>query len=77
MCLVTQMCLSVCNSEDHGQPEFSIHGDSPGKTIGIPNPETEPRSPTVHADSLVSKPPGKSRKRRDMVKRLLCLEVLV
>ena len=35
MCLVTQMCLSVCNSKDHGQPGFSIHGDSPGKTIGM------------------------------------------
>ena len=43
----------------------------------LPNPRIEPRSPTLHADSLLSKPPGKPRKRRDMIKRLLCLEVLV
>ena len=44
------------------------HGDSPGKNTGVgflcpspgdlPNPETEPRSPTLKADSSPSEPPA-------------------
>ena len=45
----------------------SVHGDSPGKNTGVPcpppgdlsNPGIKPRSPSLQADSLLSKPPGK------------------
>ena len=52
-------------------PGFSVHGDSQGKNTGVgclalfqgnlPNPEIEPRSPTLQANSLLSEPPGKPR----------------
>ena len=55
---------------DCGPPGSSVHGESPGKNIGVglvcslpgdlPNPGIEPRSPTLQADSLPSQPPGKS-----------------
>ena len=35
------------------------HALSPGN---LPDPETEPRSPVLQADSLPSEPPGKSEK---------------
>ena len=28
-------------------------------SMGLPNPEIKPRSPALHADSLLSEPPGK------------------
>ena len=49
--------------------DSSVHGDSQGKNTGVgslalfqgnlPNPEIEPRSPTLQANSLLSEPPGK------------------
>ena len=58
---------------DCSPPGSSIHGDSPGKNkeywSGLPfpspgdlfNPGIKPRSPTLQADSLPPKPPGKPR----------------
>jgi len=47
----------------------SVHGNSPGQNTGVgchsllqgnpPNPEIEPGSPALQADSLLSEPPGK------------------
>ena len=61
--LVAQSCLIFCNSTDGSPPGPSVHGDSPGKNTGVgcqallqgnlPNPGTEPRSPTLQVDSLL------------------------
>ena len=52
-------------------PGSSAHGISPGKNTGVglpfpspgdlPNPGIERRSPSLQADSLPSKPPGKPK----------------
>ena len=69
LCLVTQSCPTLCDPMDCHPPGSSVHGDSPGKNIGLglpwlspgdlPNPGIEPRSPALQADSLASEPPGK------------------
>ena len=35
LCLVTQLCLTLCKSMDCSPPGFSVHGDSPGKNTGM------------------------------------------
>ena len=66
--LVTQSCLTLCDPVDCSPPGSSVHGDSSGKNTGVgchafllPDPGIEPGSPTLQADSLISKPPGKPR----------------
>ena len=69
LCLVTQLCLTLCNPRDFSPPGSSVHGDSPGKNTGVgchfllqgnlPNPGIKPRSPALQADSFPSEPPGK------------------
>ena len=71
LCLVTQSCPTLCKPLDFSPPSSSVHGDSPGKNTGVgchalhpgdlPNPGTEPRSPTLQVDSLLSEPPGKPK----------------
>ena len=66
---VAQSCLTCCNPMDCSLPGSSVHGDSPGKNTAVgltcpppedlPNPGSEPRSPALQADSLLSEPPGK------------------
>ena len=66
---ITQSCLTFCDPMDCSPPGASVRGDSPGKHIGmgchvllqgdLPNPGIEPRSPTLQADSLLPKQPGK------------------
>ena len=34
-CLVAQSCPTVCNPTDCSPPGSSVHGDSPGKNIGV------------------------------------------
>ena len=59
--------LTLCDPMDHSPTGFSIYGilqaswsglpfPSPGD---LPDPGTEPRSPALQADSLLSEPPGK------------------
>ena len=62
LCLVTQLCPTLCNPMDCSPPVSSVHGDSPGKNTGVgllfpspgdlPNPWMEPGSPALQADSL-------------------------
>ena len=73
LCLVTQSCPTLvqvmCDSMDCSPPGSSVHWDSPGKNTGVychallqgnlPNPGSEPRSPTLQVDSLSSELPGK------------------
>ena len=69
LCLVAQSCPTLC-SMHCSQPGCSIHGDSPGKNTRVgchallqgifPTRGLNPgRSPTLQADSLPSKLPGK------------------
>ena len=35
LCLVTQSCPTPCDPMDCSPPDFSVHGDSPGKNTGV------------------------------------------
>ena len=35
LCLVTQLCLTLCDPMDCSPPSSSVHGDSPGKNTGV------------------------------------------
>ena len=35
LCLVTQSCLTLCDSMDCSPPGAAIHGDSPGNNTGV------------------------------------------
>ena len=72
LCCAVLSCSVVSDSlqPPWSPPGFSVHGDSPGRNTGggchallqdLSNPEIEPRSPTLHADSLPTEPPGKSK----------------
>ena len=68
MCLVTQLCLTLCDTMDCSSPGSSP-GDSPGKNTGVGchallqgdllNPGVKPRSPALQTDSLLSESIGK------------------
>ena len=70
VCLVTQLCPTLCDPMDYTLPGSSVHGilqarywnglpfPSPGE---LPNPGIEPRPPAFQADSLPSDPPGLAR----------------
>ena len=57
-----QFCATLCNPTDSSPPDSSVHEITPGKNTGIflscppsgelSNPEIEPTSPALHADSL-------------------------
>ena len=68
VCLVTQLCPTLCNPMECSPPGSSVHGDSPGKNTGVnchallqeifpTQGWMEPRSPILQADSLPSEPP--------------------
>ena len=73
LCLVTQLCPTLCNTMDCSLLGSSVHGDSPGKNTGenmytkntcpppryLPNPGIEHRSTTWQVDSLPCKALGK------------------
>ena len=35
MCLIAQLCLTLCDPTDCSPPGFSVHGNSPGKNTGV------------------------------------------
>ena len=67
--LVAQLCSTLCDPMDYSSPGSSVHGASPGKNTGVPFPPpgdlpdlgTEPGSPRLQVDSLLSEPPGKPK----------------
>ena len=71
VCLVTQLCLNLCDPMDCTLPGSSVHVDSLGKNTGVglpcpppgdlPNPGIEPRFPTLQEHSSLSEPPGKPK----------------
>ena len=66
LCLVIQLCLTLCDPMDYSLPGSSIHGilqarsglqcPPPGD---LPNPGVKHRSSTLQADALPSEPPEK------------------
>ena len=71
LCLVTQLCPTLCDSMDHSSPGSSVHGDSPGNNTGVdchvllqgifPTQKSNPcllHLLTWQADSLPSEPVG-------------------
>ena len=74
LCLVAQLCPTLCNPMDCSPPGSSLCGNSPGKNTGVgscsppgpppgdlPNPGIKCRSPTLQGDSLPAEPPGKPK----------------
>ena len=71
MCLVTQLCPTLCEPMDCIPPGSSVHGISQARIMewgaisssrGSPNPGIEPASPVspaLQTDSLPSEPSGK------------------
>ena len=69
--LVTHLCPTLCNPMDVARQAL-LSMKFPGKNPGelpfpfpgdLPNPGTEPRSPALQADSLLSEPPKKPSKK--------------
>ena len=66
LCLVAQLCLTLCDPSDCSPPGSSVHGDFPGKNTAVgcpppgdlPNPGIEPRSSAWQVDSLPSGKPS-------------------
>ena len=68
LCLVTQLCPTLCDPIDYSLTGFSVHGNSPDKITAVgfhtspgvlPNPGFEPRSSALQVDSLPSETPQK------------------
>ena len=66
--LVTQLCLTFCNSVDCSQVGSSVNGFLQARILkwtlfpypeDLPNPGIESRSPALQADSLPYEPLGK------------------
>ena len=66
--LVAQLGSTLCDPMDCSLPGSSVHGILQTKILewvafhsprDYPNPGTEPRSPALKAESLLSEPPGK------------------
>ena len=70
MCLVAQLCLTLCDPIGCSPPGSSVHGLLQARILAwvafpfsrdLPNPGIKPRSPTLQVDSLPSEPPGKPK----------------
>ena len=64
---VAQLCPTLCNPVDCSLPGSSVCGVLQARILewvaisfsrGSPDPGSEPRSPALQADSLLSEPPG-------------------
>ena len=79
LCLVAQLCLTVCDPRDCSPQGSSVHGILQGRRLEwVPMPSSkgssqlriEPRSPASRADTLTSEPPGKPLLHKDRSKSL-------
>ena len=76
VCLVAQLCLTLCDPMDCSPARLLCPWDSPGQKTGmgchsllqgnLPNPGIKSSSPTLQADSLPSEPPGKLSPKQEM-----------
>ena len=80
MCLVTQSCPTLCNPTECSPLGSSVHGILQARTLellpfpspgDLPELGTEPRSPTLQVDSLLSKSPGRRLKYSSIIEYLL------
>jgi len=65
---VTQLCLTLCYPMDCSPPGFSVHEIFQARilewvSISFSRGSSQPRSPTLQADTLISEPPGKPIKK--------------
>ena len=67
LCLVAQLCLTLCHPLDCSPPGSSVHGILQARVLawvaclplrGLPDPGIKPRSPALQVHSLPSEPPG-------------------
>ena len=66
MCLVAQLCLTLCDLMDYSPPRSSVHGILQARIlewVAIPfsRGSSQPRDPALQADSLLSDPQGTPR----------------
>ena len=70
LCLVAQLCPTLCYPMDCGPPGSSVHGFLQARILDgfprpppgdLPNPGIYAKSPTLQADSLPCEPPGKPK----------------
>ena len=70
LCLVPQLCLTLCEPMDSNQPGSSVHGISQARILeGVAIPfsrgssqlRDQTQSPALQADYLPSEPPGKPK----------------
>ena len=65
---IAQSCLILFNTMAWSPPGSSVHGILQARILpfpspwDLPSPGTEPRSPALQVESLLSAPPGKPRK---------------
>ena len=68
LCLVAQSCPTPCDPMDCNLAGSFVHGILQARILewaailfsrGLPDPGTEPGSPTLQVNSLPSEPPGK------------------
>ena len=79
LCLVSQLCPTLCSPTDCSLPGSSVHGDSPGKNTGVGchvllqgifSTQELNQWPALQAASLPTELPGKSRsKPRQYIKK--------
>ena len=67
-CMLTQLCLTLCDPMDCSPPGSSVHGISPARILewvavsssrGSSNPGIEPESPALAGRFFTAEPPGK------------------
>ena len=67
LCLVAQLCTTLCDPMDGSLPGSCVHGILQARILEwiamlcsreSSQPRIDPRSPTLQADSLPSEPPG-------------------
>ena len=59
LCLVFQLCPTLCDSIDCSLPSSSVHGDSPGKILEWVLAIVHTRSSSVALDSVLFVPSGR------------------
>ena len=76
VCLVAQLCPTLCDPMDYSPARLLCPWNSPGKNTGVgchsllqgnlPNPGIKPSCPGLQADSLPCEPPGKLSPKQEM-----------
>ena len=66
LCLITQLCPTLCDPMDCSPPGSSVHGILQERIlewVAMPSSRgsSHPRSPALQADSLPSEPPGEPK----------------